>query len=297
MALARDQVDHAADRAGAVQRRHRAANDLDALDIGQRIGAEIECARGVGGVVQRHAVAQHQHLVGVGAADEHAGVAARSAGLADMDARNRGQRVGQRRVAALLDGLAVDDRDAGGNVDDRRRHARRGDDSFGRDLRRARRRARAPRSARAPTVKRNRRHAGPPSTKGRQPACGFTPAAPVHPARGTRAVSTPAGLLARGSSPGPAFSPCGNGMLGPDSPRTVAGAAALPSGMTRGSGFPVSALPPDLSGCGPPASGTTVSYPRVHAMIPRIEFEPTADARRWMASAWSICRGWSPATW
>ena len=97
---------------------------------------KLNAPRGVGGIVHRHAVAQHQHLIGIGAANKHAGVAARSAGLADMDAGNRGQRVGQRRVAALLDGLAVDHRDAGGNVDDRRRDARRGDHSFRRHLRR-----------------------------------------------------------------------------------------------------------------------------------------------------------------
>lgn len=206
---------------------------------------KIECARGVGGIIQRHAVAQHQHLIGIGAANKHTGVASRSAGLADMDAGNRGQRVGQGRVATLLDGLAVDDRDAGGNVDDRRRDARRGDNSFRRHLRRlVGERGRCDQCEHKSETE--PRHAGPPSTKGRQPACGFTPAAPVRPARGTRAVSTPAGLLAGGSSPGPAFSPCGNGIVGPDSPRTVAGAAALPSGVTRGSDFPVSAPRPRI---------------------------------------------------
>ena len=40
------------------------------------------------------------------------------------------ERVGQRGVAAFLDGLAVDHRDAGGDVDHRRRDARGGDDDF-----------------------------------------------------------------------------------------------------------------------------------------------------------------------
>ena len=130
MAAARDQVDHAADRAGAVERRHRAADDLDALDVGEGIDAEVERAGCVGGIVQRHAVAQHQHGVRVGAADEHAGIAAGTAGLADADAGDGGERIGQRGVAAFLDGLAVDHRDAGGDVEHRRGDARGGDDDF-----------------------------------------------------------------------------------------------------------------------------------------------------------------------
>ncbi len=130
VALARDQVDHAADRARAIQRGHRTADHLDALDIGECIDAEIERARGIGCIVQRHAVTQHQHLVGVGAANEHAGIAAGAPGLADTQARDGGECVGQRRVATLLDGLSIDHRDAGGDVVHRCRNARGGNDDF-----------------------------------------------------------------------------------------------------------------------------------------------------------------------
>ena len=77
-------------------------------------GAQVDDAAGV---VDRHAVTQHQHLVGVGTADEHAGLAARPAGLHHTQAGHRGQRVNQGHVAPLLDGLAVDDGDTSGQVD------------------------------------------------------------------------------------------------------------------------------------------------------------------------------------
>src|ERR1700712_2322260 len=63
---------------------------------------------------------------------------------------------------------------------------------------------------------------------GRFLACGFPPAAPVHLARRTRAVSMPAGLLARGSWPWVRLLvPVGTMTSGSGSPLTVARAAAF----------------------------------------------------------------------
>ena len=70
-----------------VQRRHRPPDHLDPLDVSERVHAEIKGAAGVGSVVQRHPIAQHEHLVGVGAANEDAGIASRPAGLADAVCR------------------------------------------------------------------------------------------------------------------------------------------------------------------------------------------------------------------
>ncbi len=130
-ALAADQVDHAADGAGAVQARHRPAHHLDSFEVVQRVGTEIERAARIGRVVHRHAVTQHQHVVGIGAAHEHAGIAAGAAGLHHPHAGDGTQCLGQRGVAALLDGRAVDDRDARRNLLDRRRHPRGGDHDIG----------------------------------------------------------------------------------------------------------------------------------------------------------------------
>src|SRR5262249_28400403 len=51
--------------------------------------------------------------------------------LADTHTRHGGERVGQRKVAALLDDLAVDHRHAGWDVEYRCRNARGGYDEFG----------------------------------------------------------------------------------------------------------------------------------------------------------------------
>ena len=72
----------------------------------------------------------------------------------------------------------------------------------------------------------------------------FSPAASVHPARGTQTVSTPAGLLARGSSPGSAFSfPCrNNGDLEPGSPLQLRGQPRIDRGCGPGVAFPFQPL-------------------------------------------------------
>ncbi len=130
-ALAGDDIDHAAHGARAVEARHRAADHLDAIDVAERVDAKIVGAVRVRRIVDRHAVAQHQHLVGVGAADERAGVAALAARLHDVHPRHRAQRLDQRAVAAGVDGRAIDDGDAGGDLVDQRGDAGGGDDLVG----------------------------------------------------------------------------------------------------------------------------------------------------------------------
>ena len=127
----RHQVDHAADRAGPVQRRGRAAQHLDPLHVEQQVVAEVEGAVRVGGIVHRHAVQQHQHVAAGIAADEAAGLAAEPAGRGEAEARDRGQRLGQRLVAAFLDILAGEDGDGGRHAVLRRRDAGAGDDGVG----------------------------------------------------------------------------------------------------------------------------------------------------------------------
>src|SRR5262245_17679032 len=75
------------------------------------------------------------------------------------------------------------------------------------------------------------------------PHSGFSPTPGCTPPRGTRAISTPAGLLAHESSSGLAFSPRGNGMNEAGLVATVAGAAALEATPWR---FPFQPYAPGL---------------------------------------------------
>ena len=113
-----DHVDHATDRAGAIQRGHGAANNLDPLDVRQRVDTEVERAGGLGRVVDRHAVAQHQHVVGIRAAHEEAGLPAGPAGRHHAHAGDVRQRVDQGVEAVLLDHLPRHHRHARGDAVD-----------------------------------------------------------------------------------------------------------------------------------------------------------------------------------
>ena len=113
LAPAGGDVDHAADGVGAVERAHRPADDLDALDVVGRQVGEVELA--VGGVVGLHAVDQHQRVVALGAADAHLREIAVGAGAADGDARQAAECV--RHLAHLL-ALQILARDDGDGVAD-----------------------------------------------------------------------------------------------------------------------------------------------------------------------------------
>ena len=103
--LAGDDVDHAADRVAAVDRRARSLDDLDVVD-------EVRVDVLDGGVALRaridaHAVDQHDGLVGVRAADEQRGLGAAAAH--HVDAGVEAQQVADVAARRALDRVAVDD--------------------------------------------------------------------------------------------------------------------------------------------------------------------------------------------
>ena len=222
--MAGDQVDHAPNGTRAVQAGHGAAHDLDPLDILQRVDAEIERAARIARIVDGDAVTQHQHVIGVGTADEHAGLAAGAARLHDAQARHGAERIDQADVAALLDGAAVDDGHAGRKVCNGARNTRRGDGDVFRRIGVGLRIQGARKDCGQGSKKQDTHGRKTPHTPRARSAGGVQhgdcrmrvfPTASVHPARRARTVSTPAGLLARAWSPlpreswtaGPAFSP------------------------------------------------------------------------------------------
>ena len=158
--------DHVHDAAGvrAIDEALRAAQDLDALEVGRRDQA-VEIRRGLGAArVERfYSVDDQQRAVAVLAADPKRRVLARAARVRDADARLRAQRVGERLVTAQLDRGAVDHRHGRAELAARRRDEARGHDDFlgplGRGLGlRARRRHR--REQRAERARRERARRG-----------------------------------------------------------------------------------------------------------------------------------------
>ena len=161
-----------------------------------------------------------------------------------MQPGHRLQRVGQRGVAAGLDGGAVDHGDAGRDLLGEGGNAGGGDDAFGQldggggsvlgvgGERRQREGQEGKHTAhdQTPGGMDPVRGSG---SMGRLPPAGLAPAAPALPARRARALSVTAGLLARGS--GPAFSPPfgGNGRWGRRRTRVVR-LAAYSCGGSRG---------------------------------------------------------------
>ena len=128
---ARHQVDHAAERRRAVERGGRAAQHLDPLHVEEELVAEVEGGVGLGRVVERHPVQQHEHVPAVGAAQEGAGLLPRPAELGDPQAGHGGQRLRERLVAALLDVAAGQHGDGGRHPLGRGRDAGAGDDGVG----------------------------------------------------------------------------------------------------------------------------------------------------------------------
>src|SRR4051794_22811375 len=83
------------------------------------------------------------------------------------------------------------------------------------------------------------------------PHPGFSPTPGCTPPRGTRDISTLAGLLAHESSSGLTFSPFGNGTIEAGLVATVAGAAAFGCYAVGDSRF---------SPCGPPVSDAVIAH-------------------------------------
>ena len=122
-AAAREHLDHAADRVGAVQARRRSAQHLDALDLVERNRLE---RRGPGRRRgETNAVDQHQRLRRIRAAQEHAGHRRRSAVLDDFGAGLPLQQLGETLHAGARDLVAADDGDVGEEVHRRLQAARR----------------------------------------------------------------------------------------------------------------------------------------------------------------------------
>ena len=125
LASARDDVDHAADRVRAVERRLRTANDLDALDqLGREVG-EIDLTER--GTLHAHAIDEHLHLIGVGAADRDRGRLAEAPGASDVDTRHTAERLVHRRITPGVDVVTGNHRHRraellGRRLEPRRRH-------------------------------------------------------------------------------------------------------------------------------------------------------------------------------
>jgi hypothetical protein len=123
----REDLDHAAHRVGAVGRGPRPAHHLHALDLIHRDELPGR-APGRGGT-RADAVDQHDHLVGVAPAQEHARLLAETTAAADLHTGQAAQQRGNVRRLPALDVFPGHDRHRVQGFVDRLRHAhRRGDD-------------------------------------------------------------------------------------------------------------------------------------------------------------------------
>jgi hypothetical protein len=121
-----DDVDHPADGVGTVQSALRTAQHLDTLDVGGEELAEVERAGGVARIAHIDAVDQYLGVVGIGAAHEHRGLAARSAALHHVEPGYLLQQVGQRLQLPRGNLLRGHHGDAARHLRFRRRYARGG---------------------------------------------------------------------------------------------------------------------------------------------------------------------------
>jgi hypothetical protein len=124
LAPAREDLDDPADGFGAVERAAPAPQHLDAVDVLRRELREIVGAER--GAVDAHAVDQHQHLIGIGAAYLHRRHRPARAALDDVDPRHLAQRVGDRDHLLLLELLPRDHSDRRRGLDDSLLGPRRG---------------------------------------------------------------------------------------------------------------------------------------------------------------------------
>ncbi len=122
--LARDDVDHAAHGVRAIQRRHRTADDFDALNGADRRheagrGAAEAIWRDVAGRVLAPAVDQDQRVVARHAPDADVHAAGLVTGRADVDAFHAFKRLRQIAEALFLELFTRQHRDRGGRIADR----------------------------------------------------------------------------------------------------------------------------------------------------------------------------------
>ena len=109
-AAARDHVDDAADGVRTVQRRARTLDDFDALDQFGRDVLDRGAADGPG--IDAHAVNQHEHVIGVCAAQEQRSLLAGAAEARHLDPGAHAQQVAEIRGRLAPQFRAGDDIDA-----------------------------------------------------------------------------------------------------------------------------------------------------------------------------------------
>jgi hypothetical protein len=105
-----DQVDRAADAAGAVQHRDIALGHLHLGEVGGQEAGEVDAV--VGRQKHPHAVDRDRGLEAVEAADEHQALVARAAAVAGRDARRQVQGLVDADLVELAQVLALQDRPA-----------------------------------------------------------------------------------------------------------------------------------------------------------------------------------------
>ena len=125
-AAAGEDLDHAADRIGAVEAGARAAHDLDAFDLLHR--NLLERGQPRADRSHPHAIDQQQGVGGIGAAQEQRSLLAVAAGVGEAHAGQAGQQVGDRHRLQPLDVGAADHAHRRQRVADVDRRARGGDD-------------------------------------------------------------------------------------------------------------------------------------------------------------------------
>ena len=130
-ALPGDDIHDPAHRIRPVQRRLRAAQDLDALDVGEDERRKIELAPGRRGVVDADAVDHDEGVARFAAAHAHGLDLPGAAVLGDGEARRAAQEIADVAHARLLDLVRRDDGDGAAGALDRLRGAAWGDDDVG----------------------------------------------------------------------------------------------------------------------------------------------------------------------
>ena len=123
---ARENLYHAAHRVRAVQPRHRAAHDLDALDGIQR--DVVPTGRAQGGRPVAHAVDQQQCVARFQPAQGNRSGFSQAPVAPELHAALGGQQLGQRAASRGLDARSVDDADLGQRLVHALWRARAGDD-------------------------------------------------------------------------------------------------------------------------------------------------------------------------
>ena len=122
MRLAGDDVDDAAHGVGAIDRALRPAQDLDALDIVERDGGEVELVVGGRRVVDADAVDQHQRVAGLAAAQAHFVVPPGPPDSVTVTPGTVRSSSATEVGRGMLDLVARDDRDGAARLADRDRH-------------------------------------------------------------------------------------------------------------------------------------------------------------------------------